>query len=172
MIYEKLKELGFKITKNIPKGSSILLPDGNFLDLNENRDLILNIKTNRTFLIHDDLEQYLLRNNLVNISDYLTLSPERATKLTGCNKKFLLVLDNAIYLQDGTNWKDKTENCYIELPKQKLTKEQENTLLSWLDNLYYNGNNRVEIIKDTKILTFSFSDYIPDDIIKKIKLFY
>lgn len=175
MIYEKLKELGIQVTKNIPKGSSIILPDGYFLDLNENREKILTTKTRRAFLIHEDLEQFILRNKLVDINEYLTLNPKRATRLSGCHKQFLLVIDNAVYLQDGTNWKDMTENCYIELP-EKLTKEQESTLLLWLDNLQYNvklKSHRLEVIKGDLILTYYINDdFISEDIIKQIKKLY
>ena len=173
MLYEKLKELGIKVTKNIPKGSTILFPDGYFLDLYENRDKI--IQSTRHHLIHFDIERFILENKLFDYVQYAEKAPERMFKLPGCNKKILLVSDNAIYLQDGTNWD--FENCYIELPKEKLTEAQEKALLLWLDNLRYTTklkNGELQVVKEAKVLYFDLYDtnLIAEDILKKIKMLY
>lgn len=169
MIYEKLLELGFKFTKNPPKGSTMLFPNGDFLDLYENREL-LGLKTKREQLIHHDLEDLLLKKGICSYKD----CAERLTT-PGCNKKLFISTDNAIYMQDGTNWY--FENCYLELPKERITEEQEKSLLLWLDNLFYNvklKNKELQVVKDKRIIYFNYNDkeFISEDIIKKIKMLY
>lgn len=66
-----------------------------------------------------------------------------------------------------------TIKYYIDLPEQSITRAQMNTLLIWLDFLYNQCKFISVYANEGRIYCdYDFKEYIPDDIINKIKRYY
>lgn len=66
-----------------------------------------------------------------------------------------------------------TTKYYIDLPLESITRAQINTLLVWLDFLCYQCRFiSVYANEGRDYCEYSFNEYIPDDIINKIKRYY
>lgn len=66
-----------------------------------------------------------------------------------------------------------TVKYYIDLPDEQITRQQDNTLLIWLDYLSYQCK-LITICASSGTIqtTYYFKDIIPDDIIIRIKRYY
>ena len=78
-------------------------------------------------------------------------------------------LKNAIQCNDGKNTFEDLPNAYIDLPKV-ITDAQYKSLLKWLDKL--NTMDEVEVVANGQSKLYKLSDYIPEEIIKRIKRYY
>ena len=68
---------------------------------------------------------------------------------------------------------DLEDNNYIELPESNLTLAQYDSLEGWLDK---NSRKRDTVVVSdlgfNNYVEYNYSDYLPEDIIKKIKRYY
>lgn len=76
---------------------------------------------------------------------------------------------NAVWINDGTYEK----GCvYISLPQSPLNNNQYNSLLKWLDKIHGNIEIMSRDIFNNEHNIYDMDDYLPEDIIKRIKRFY
>lgn len=133
-------------------GPSFLLPDGSFIDLISS----FNSSTSfEDFPAHAEVEDFLQFSGLSNISGDATDGSPSIQNL------------GAVRLNDLE------DNNYIELPENKLTSVQYDSLENWL-----NKNSRIRravVVSDlgfNNYVEYNYSDYLPEDIIKRIKRYY
>lgn len=133
-------------------GPSFLLPDGSFIDLIAS----FNSSTSfEDFPAHAEVEDFLQFSGLSNVSgDIIDGSPS----IQGLG---------AIRLNDLE------DNNYIELPESNLTLAQYDSLEGWLDK---NSRKRDTVVVSdlgfNNYVEYNYSDYLPEDIIKRIKRYY
>lgn len=151
-----LKKIGIVFTDTVPKGSSYIMSDGKFVDLN-----VSQLYPKYKIKYHEEFDRQLGR--LINKIRYQFQEKE-----------------NAIRINDGSNFK--WEMAYISLPKKKITTKQEISLINFMYTLMeykvpqvYIGNEKYDPVKPTPIKIYDFltlnneSGYLPEDIIKEIR---
>lgn len=96
-------------------------------------------------------------------------------------KRYLINLNQWIRLNDGTNMKFER---IVELPIKPITEEQYKSLLEFLDYMWFNNKEYVDIgIEEHSVGTkfsknaiffkhYDFNEYTSDDIIKEIRQLY
>jgi len=146
-----------KVYDTPQSGSQYILPNGKFLFWGKD-------------FIHSSLMEYIY----VSILGGKTDDKGRVKD----HQKLYYVMD---YLEENLGWIRVNDNVsgyhrtsYIALDKIAPTQDQYNSLEIFLDVCYEKGNGGVEINRMDlrKNKTYSFDDYIADDIIKKIKQSY
>ena len=161
-LYNALKERNLVFITNPPKGASYIMEDGKFLDLNNSADIVLSPECgNREFVTHPMLADYLVREGLLDEM---------------CQKP-LLDTDNAIAINDGTNYI--REAAYICLPKEMPNGAQFGALLNWFTYLMtISPSVQIETKEKVPVKIYDFvsleSEYgwTPENIIKDIKRMY
>ncbi len=150
-IWQAIKD-HFVIDNYPVSGPSFLLPDSSFIDLSSS----YNSETSfEDFPTHAEVEDFLQSVDLSNISGDTTDGSPSIQNL------------GAVRLNDLE------DNNYIELPENKLTSIQYDGLESWLDK-----NSRIRraiVVSDlgfNNYVEYNYSDYLPEDIIKRIKRYY
>ena len=154
--YNELKKLGFKFTPAVPSGPVYIMKDGNFLDLRNSKNVKNGDGTG--FSTHSDLDMYLIDEGYIN--------PDENINRVLCSS------DNAIRCNDGSNFM--IENV-IGLPNSMPTTDQFESLKNWLYYMMGLGRHSVAVGNDnsTNIFkTYDFNEYLPEDIIKRIKRYY
>lgn len=154
-LYKKLKDLGFKFSSSFSKGASYIMPDGKFLNIEENRD-VLDLEPG-DISCHPQLDVFVLEKGLIPKNSLIN--------------RVLCETDNAIRLNDGTNL---SNEVIIGLPKNKPTEDQYKSLINWLYNLMtirtsisVGDERSSNVFKE-----YNFKEYFPEDIVKKIKNYY
>lgn len=153
MIKDFLIEQGFKFESTPSSGAAYIMNDGSFLCLNKSKTIVKGRKNANPE--HIDLDIYLWNAR-----------PEfdKQRNIVGNNC-------NAIKMNDGSNffW----ERAYIELPKEKITDKQLESLENWVFMvLKANANCCIEVIFNGQIkgvisIYEEISEYIKN-IIKKV----
>ena len=170
-IKNNLIELGIKFSESFTKGSSFLLSDGSYCNLNEQKEKF------KGYVYHGQLDDFIINNKLLNESDISmvkknNLIERRPEYLVIGNQRILRFTDNACTLNDGNhyNW----ENCYIDLPENMPKDKQLEQLILWIDNLHYNNSmkRKLDISLKNTVITFDIDKDATDDIIKEIKKLY
>lgn len=132
----------FKIVSHPVKGQSYILPNGEFIELKDNA--------------HNEIDFLLMDYDLIKDPEYY----DSFEDLT-------LVNDfNSVRIGDG---KIINHSPYIILPKNKLTSAQYSSLEDWIWSLE-DKNIFIGSSKDNK--DYSLEEYIPEEIIDKIKRYY
>lgn len=151
-LYQDLIHDGF-IFKNTPdgQGAAYIMPDGKFLFLEQNRQFF-----ETDIITHGALDIYLDTHNYTNTV---------ATRV-------LCQTDNAIRINDGTNF---MYEVLIGLPENKLTIEQENSLIDWLYSLMSRNKYKVSVGNDIvseAFQVYNLREVFPEEVIKKIRSYY
>ena len=141
------------IVDNHPvSGPSFLLPNGDFIDLSSSYNSEASFED---FPAHAEVEDFLQFSGL---SDVLGDIVDGSPSIQGLG---------AIRLNDLE------DNNYIELPESNLTLAQYDSLEGWLDE---NSRKRDTVVVSdlgfNNYKEYDYSDYLPEDIIKKIKRYY
>ena len=165
MLYNDLKEWGLTFEFTPYEGSSYIFPNGEFLNLNQEKNWEkVDLKN---VIAHTFFDEFIIKvfdRKLKNIS--FKTQPKFIIQ-----RKILQFTDNTIVLNDGQPYK--FNNCYIDLPKTEITARQWNSLLLWLDRLCLNNKSKeLSVAIDTNVLTLNINEYISDDLLKIIKRFY
>ena len=131
------------ISRKPKLGSVFLTKDGTFINLGENEDDS-----------HGDIISYLENEDIFLFDDHWQFSENFGY----------------IRMNSGTT----TDfNAYIEFLEDKPTSEQYDGIENWLYYVLNSGVKEVEInVPDSKSIRYSLVDYLPEDIIKKIKRYY
>ena len=158
LLDRKNKNSGIQVyADNEPgEGSNYILPDGRFLHFGKMK-------------IHSQLLSVIYNELLNSSNNYPDVVDDRKT---------YYVMD---YLEEQLGWircntgrADITYEYYIALDRNMPTNAQYNAILKFLDYLQSKGIKSVEVnrmdVHSRK--TYSFSDYISEDIVKKIKQSY
>jgi len=135
-------------TDEIPTGPAYILPNGKFISILENNN---DIHAN---LFYD----FLLDNDLKYDCDY-----------------YMRVIEhdyNWLRVNDGLS--EEEERCYVSLNDSKLSSAQYDSLLRWLDYVSKHQAYVQVFINNDKnsYVKYDLHEYIPDDIIKRIKRYY
>lgn len=139
-------------TEPVGRGAAYIMPDGKFLFLEENKDLLEGSK-----ITHGSLDYYLHYNEYVSDSDA---------------SRILCQTDNAIRINDGYNF---SFEVLIGLPEKQISYEQEDALEKWLDELAHRRINKVIVgdeISANVYKGYDLTETMPEDIIKKIRSYY
>ncbi len=142
----------FVVDNHPVSGPSFLLPNGDFIDLSSSYNSEASFED---FPAHAEVEDFLQFSGLSDVSgDIIDGSPS----IQGLG---------AIRLNDLE------DNNYIELPESNLTLAQYDSLEGWLDE---NSRKRDTVVVSdlgfNNYVEYNYSDYLPEDIIKKIKRYY
>ena len=131
------------ISRKPKLGSVFLTRDGTFINLGENEDDS-----------HGDIISYLENEDIFIFDDHWQFSENFGY----------------IRMNSGTT----TDfNAYIEFLEDKPTSEQYDGIENWLYYVLNSGVKEVEInVPNNKSIRYSLIDYLPDDIIKKVKRYY
>ena len=124
-------------------GSVFLTKDGTFINLGENEDDS-----------HGDIISYLENEDIFLFDDHWQFSENFGY----------------IRMNSGTT----TDfNAYIEFLEDNPTSEQYDGIENWLYYVLNSGVKEVEInVPNSKSIRYSLVDYLPEDIIKKVKRYY
>ena len=160
-LYDELKQRHLTFVNNPPAPVSYIMQDGKYLDLDTSRNVICETVNNSTKVTHRVLDVYCKTQGLVEQQ----------------LDKTLVKTDNAIALNDGTNFA--FETAYFILPKQEPTNEQYDSLLQWLDSILAK-TNKVQIEDDRKQRLYLYdlvslendNGYTPEQIIQDVKRMY
>ena len=147
-IQDLLKTYDIKTTKEIPSGPIYICPNGDFIDLNS-----------QDFITHAALDYYLLECGY-------DLSEEN-----GFTYRIPIEFYNCVRCNDGKNF---SGEVIIDLPKNRLTKEQYYSLAKWLD-FAASKSSFVHVGSDILGIdynTYFFDSIVSDEIIKRIKNYY
>ena len=160
-IYNQLKNKQLVFSNNYVQGSSYIMNDGKYLDIKSSKQIIYpQDYQSRTKITHASFDHYLQR---------VELSPTKVYK-------YLVESDNAIALNDGTNFN--VEKPYFVLPQNKPTNAQFTSLLNWLDYITTISDLvQIEDVRNQVSQSFYFKKpdndgWLTDDIIKEIKKMY
>ena len=131
------------ISRKPKLGSVFLTKDGTFINLGENEDDS-----------HGDIISYLENEDIFLFDDHWQFSENFGY----------------IRMNSGTT----TDfNAYIEFLEDKPTSEQYDGIENWLYYVLNSGVKEVEInVPNNKSIRYSLVDYLPEDIIKKVKRYY
>ena len=131
------------ISRKPKLGSVFLTKDGTFINLGENEDDS-----------HGDIISYLENEDIFLFDDHWQFSENFGY----------------IRMNSGTT----TDfNAYIEFLEDKPTAEQYDGIENWLYYILNSGVKEVEInVPNSKSIRYSLVDYLPEDIIKKVKRYY
>lgn len=164
MIYNLLKNANITFTNNVPNGISFIMEDGKFLDVESSRGIILDQENHYESEIkinHSTFEGFLYRIGLINEQ----------------NIKSLVLTDNAIAINDGSNYA--CEAAYLNLPQNEPTTAQYNSLADWLTHLCGKCDivqleeRRKKLIKVYNLISVNNEQaYTPEEIIQDIKRMY
>jgi len=153
--YQLLKDLGFVFTKSIPSGASYIMNDGMFLDITSSMKIIDPSRT-ITKGTHPAIDEFLIENGYINSNENIS--------------RILCTSDNAIRINDGTNFRSEV---VIGLPSSRPTETQFKSLENWLYSIFSKGGVDVgNDISSNIFKHYDFNDYLPEYIIKKIKIYY
>lgn len=136
----------YKIKSQPVDGQSYILPNGDFIELNEDS--------------HESIEDIFVEAELRDEIDYFESSEYDLTLIDDFN---------SIRISDG---KIIGTNPYVMLPRNNLTSSQYESLENWLwglnaESVYIGSANNKNEGAD-----YSLVNYTPEEIIKKIKRFY
>lgn len=153
--YDLLRKLGFTFTTSIPHGAAYIMNDGQFLDITASMKVIdpsgtLNKGT------HPAIDEFLIDNGYLENNGNIS--------------RILCTSDNAIRINDGSNFRSE---LVIGLPKARPTEAQFRSLENWLYHIFSKGGVDVGNDNSSNIFKhYDFNHYLPEDIIKRIKMYY
>lgn len=154
MYYDLLKELGFVFTNNIPSGPAYIMQDGKFLDITSSMKII--DPSGKLIACHPAIDEFLFENGYID--------PMAEVNRVLCSS------DNAIRVNDGSNF---LGELVIGLPNSRPNETQFAALENWLYSIFSKGGIDVGDERSTNIFKhYDFNQYLPEDIIKKIKMYY
>lgn len=154
MYYEILKKAGIKFSDTPVTGSSYIMNDGKFLDIINSMDIMF--KNTSMKPTHGSLDMYLIENGYVDSNKDIS--------------RVLCSTDNAIRINDGNNF---YHEIIIGLPVNKPNEIQFKKLEDWLYFIFGKGHVTVGDENTSNVYkVYSFDEYLPEDIIKRIKSYY
>ena len=152
--YGLLRRLGFEFTSSVPDGAAYIMRDGMFLDLTASMKII--DPSGQSKATHPALDSFLIENGYLEDNQQIS--------------RILCSSDNAIRVNDGTNF---SRELVIGLPASRPTEAQFASLENWLYHVFSKGGVDVGNENSTAIFKhYDFSKYLPEDVIKKIKMYY
>ena len=156
-VYKQLKKMGFVFSTTPKKGSSFIFSNGLFLNLRDNTHKL-------TKWNYQDAYPHILINSWLN-----KIEPQ-----LDCYK--LRDQFNVIQICDAANFD--FERVYIWLPPQKITYQQEQSLMNWI-LFVSNMTSTLQCIRDNEkpwwyqLISLSHSEGLtPEEIIKNIRFGY
>ena len=161
-LYNELKQRNITFVNNPPRCASYIMEDGKYLDINASMSIMFdNANRNNSIVTHAPIDVYCKEQDLVEEQLHKTL----------------VKTDNAIAINDGTNFA--FETAYFILPEQEPTNEQYAALLQWLDSIL-TITNQVQIEDDMKHRLYLYdlvslendNGYTPEQIIQDVKRMY
>lgn len=160
-LYNELKQRNITFVNNPPRFASYIMEDGKYLDIDTSRNVMCGRINPNTKITHAPLDVYCKEQGLVEEQLHKTL----------------VKTDNAIAINDGTNFA--FETAYFILPEQEPTNAQYTSLLQWLDSIL-TVTNQVQIEDDMKHRLYLYdlvslendNGYTPEQIIQDIKRMY